>query len=80
MLPNATFIGFTGTPIGLTDKNNRPNKHGYPTGKQEKTTQTVLEQAAGAVRGMGCSLALELVGPSSLQTPFDSMSCHVHLK
>lgn len=23
MLPNASFIGFTGTPIGLTDKNNR---------------------------------------------------------
>jgi len=46
MLPNASFIGFTGTPIELTDKNTRPHKHGYPTGKQEKTTQTVLEQAA----------------------------------
>ena len=23
-----------------------PAQHGYPTGKQEKTTQTVLEQAA----------------------------------
>jgi len=46
MLPNASFIGFTGTPIELTDKNNRPHKYGYPTGEQEKTTQTVLEQVA----------------------------------
>ena len=46
MLPNASLIGFTGTSIGLTDKNTRPHKHGYPPDKQEKTTQTVLEQAA----------------------------------
>jgi hypothetical protein len=44
MLPNASPIGFTGTPIELTDKNTRPHKHGYPTGKQEKTTQTVLDR------------------------------------
>ena len=46
MLPNASSIGFTGMSIELTDKNTSPHKHGYPTGKQEKTTQTVLEQAA----------------------------------
>ncbi|MBM2813214.1 MAG: ATPase [Chloroflexi bacterium] len=46
MLPNASPIGFTGTPIELTDKNTRPRKYGYPPDKQEKTTQTVLEQAA----------------------------------
>jgi len=32
MLPKASLIGFTGTPIELTDKNTRPHKHGYPTG------------------------------------------------
>lgn len=46
MLPNASPIGFRGTWIELTGKNTRPHKHGYPMGKQEKVTQTVLKQAA----------------------------------
>ncbi|MBI2902812.1 MAG: hypothetical protein HYY12_04400 [Candidatus Methylomirabilis oxyfera] len=45
MSPNASLIGLSGTPIELTDKNTCPHKYGYPTDKQEKATQTVLEQA-----------------------------------
>ena len=51
-LPNATYLGFTGTPIELADANTRAmlikrslRKYGYPPDKQEKATRTVLEQA-----------------------------------
>ena len=50
-LPHASFIGFTGTPIELQDANTRAvfgdyRRYGYPPDKQEKATETVLEQAA----------------------------------
>jgi type I restriction enzyme R subunit len=51
-LPHASFIGFTGTPIELQAANTRAvfgdyiSVYGYPPDKQEKATQTVLEQAA----------------------------------
>ncbi len=51
-LSNASFVGFTGTPIERTDANTRAvlvkcilRKYNYPPDKQEKATQTVLEQA-----------------------------------
>jgi hypothetical protein len=79
MLPNASPIGFTGTPIELTDKNTRPHKHGYPPDKQEKTTQTVPNMRRFFPRH-GLPLDAGIGQPIRQVTPFDSNGCHVTLK
>ncbi len=55
-LPNASYRGFTGTPIELGDKNTKAvfgdymvkkilKKYGYPPDKRAQATETVLRQA-----------------------------------